>query len=480
MAADRPPRVPATGDGRRERSRNPSPGPIRLAATVVVMRDGHDGPEVLLTRRPSTMAFGPGLHVFPGGALDPADHDPLLLARLRGGQALPSFHAGSFAVAAIRELFEEAGILLATGPTGVEADPAALAAAMDQGPAALAAAMDEGPAALAAAMDQGPAALAAAMDQGPAARPAPARQPPGAFSAAVLRAGLDLRADWLVPLSRWVTPPVVPRRFDARFFVACLPEGCVPTFDPREVADHAWMTPRAALEAMADGRIELWTPTSTTLQQLAAARGLDDVRHHLAADPSAGGPAAPVMDRPAPSIARIRFAGAGGIAGQAVDTFLVGRRRLVVVDPGDPSDAAAEEIAAIVARLGARLAGVLLTAPVPDHAGGAEGLSLRLGIPVLAARGARRVLVSDIEPVVDGQLIDLADVPIHAHASPGTHPDHVAYEVPEAGVVLVGDLDGPGPARAIPEAVDEAALDASRRAIDLLDSRVRLAAHRWL
>jgi recombination protein RecT len=445
MVADRPVRAPATDDGRPGPSAGPSPGPIRPAATVVVMRDGPDGPEVLLTRRPSTMAFGPGLHVFPGGALDPADDDPRLQARLRVGPGLPSLHAGPVAVAAIRELFEEAGILLATGPTGLVADPAA---------------------------------LAAAMNQEPGAEPAPDGQPPGAFASAVLRAGLELRADWLVPMSRWVTPPVVPRRFDARFFVARLPDGCVPAFDSREVADHAWMTPRAALEAMADGRIELWTPTSTTLQQLTAARNLDDVRQHLAPDPSADGQARLVMDRPAPSITRIRFAGAGGIAGQTVDTFLVGKRRLVVVDPGDPSDAAAEEIAAVAARLGARLAGILVTAPVPDHAGGAEGLSLRFGIPLRAAPGAGRVLVSEIEPVVDGQLLDLADVPIRAHASPGTHPDHMAYEVPAAGVVLVGDLDGPGPARAIPEVVDEPALATSRRRINGLDTRLRLAAHR--
>jgi len=408
---------------------------VRPAATVAVMRDGAAGPEVLLTRRPATMPFGPGLHVFPGGAVDPADADPRLLARLRRQGDEPATHAGAFMVAAIRELFEEAGVLLATSPAGAIAPAGTLGHA------------------------------------------------PGAasgewFAEAVTDAGMELRGDWLVPLSRWVTPPVVPRRYDARFFIARLPEGSVPAFDPREVVAHAWMTPSDALSAMADGRIELWTPTSTTLQQLAAATGIDDVRRYLvpAPDnaPSAGSPA---IDRPAPSVARVRLHGAGAIAGQTVDTYLVGDRRLVVVDPGDPGDEAVEAILRVAERLGARLAAVLLTAPVPDHAAGAESLALRLGIPVRAAAGARRVLVSEIEPLSDGEVVPDGDILIRAHATPGTHPDHLAFEVPAAGAVLVGDLEGPGPSRTIPVVVDEDALARSRAMVGALGDLRHLAAH---
>lgn len=406
--------------------------PVRPAATVVVLRDGSQGPEALLTRRPATMAFGPGLHVFPGGALDPADHDPRLLDRLLGAESLPPLHAGPFAVAAIRELFEEAGVLLATRPDGTAPDGRALDGA---------------------------------------------RTSAGRFAGAVVGDDLRLRADWLVPLSRWVTPPVYPRRFDARFFVARLPDGATPAFDPRETAGHVWLTPSAALDEMAERRIAMWTPTSTTLQQLVAARGLDDVRHHLS--PLArGAEQAEAVDHPAPGIARIRSGAAGGIPGQAVDTFLVGLDRLVVVDPGDPGDEAAATLAGIAAGLGARLAAVLLTAPVPDHAGGAEGLALRFGIPVRAAAGARRVLVSEIEPLAGGDVLDLSDLPIVVHATPGTHPDHLAFDVPDAGAVLVGDLEGPGPSRAIPTPVDDAALSRSLATLDSLGDRIRLAAHR--
>ena len=188
---------------------------------MAILRDAAGGPEVLLTHRPPTMAFGPGLHVFPGGAVDDGDADARILERL-----VPSplgdpagTHGPAFVVAAIREAWEESGILLASGA-------------------------------------------------GAAGFPSPVDADGAGFGELVLARDVRLRGDWLVPLSRWVTPPVVPRRYDARFFVAWLPEGSEPTFHGGEVVAHEWIAPLAALDAMADGRIELWMPTSATLQQL--------------------------------------------------------------------------------------------------------------------------------------------------------------------------------------------------------------------
>ena len=93
--------------------------------------------------------------------------------------------------------------------------------------------------------------------------------------------GLTLRTDLLVPLSRWVTPPILPRRFDARFFAAALPTGARVTFEGEEVAGHAWMTPAAALAAMADDRLAMWIPTSGRVENAfttgAAGRGQPQV-----------------------------------------------------------------------------------------------------------------------------------------------------------------------------------------------------------
>jgi glyoxylase-like metal-dependent hydrolase (beta-lactamase superfamily II)/8-oxo-dGTP pyrophosphatase MutT (NUDIX family) len=411
----------------------------RAASTVALLRPGPSGPKVLLTHRPSTMDFGPGLHVFPGGAVDPGDSDARLVARsalspdaCAAAWARDLVPAAAFAhhVAAIRELFEEAGVLLATTRAGAAPDPAAVEAARRSGLP---------------------------------------------FGELVEALDLVLRTDLLVPLSRWVTPPVgTGRRYDARFYVAALPDGAAVSPDAGEVVAHAWMTPRDALDAMAGRRIELWPPTSTTLAQLAPARGIEDVQRHLA--PVA--PATPPVVEPlGPDLVRIGLRGAGGIPGNDVNAYLVGRRRLVVVDPGDPNDAAVEAILAVAAERGARITAVILTSEAPDHAAGTTSVALRANVPVLAAAGAGRLLPDAIVALADGDLADLVDTRVRVHAMSAPHDDHVVFELPDAGAVLVGDLDGGGPSRAIPVAGDDAALGRSRERIRGLGPATWLPAH---
>jgi glyoxylase-like metal-dependent hydrolase (beta-lactamase superfamily II)/8-oxo-dGTP pyrophosphatase MutT (NUDIX family) len=385
------------------------------------------------------MDFGPGLHVFPGGAVDPGDADARLVARSAlAPEACAAAWAGDLApaaalahhVAAIRELFEEAGVLLATTRAGAAPDAAAA----------------EG-----------------------------ARRAGMPFGELVEALDLVLRTDLLVALSRWVTPPVgIGRRYDARFYVAPLPDGAAVSPDAGEVVAHAWMSPRAALEAMAGRRIELWPPTSTTLAQLFPARGIEDVHRHLA--PVA--PATPPVVEPlGPDLVRLGLRGAGGIPGNDVNAYLVGRRLLLVVDPGDPNDAAVDAILAVAAERGARITGVLLTSPAPDHAAGSTSVALRADVPVLAAAGAGRLLPDAIVPLVDGDLLDLADTPVRVHAMPAPRDDRIVLELPDAGVMLVGDLDGDRPSRAIPVAGDDAALRRSRERIRGLGPATWLPAH---
>ena len=231
----------------------------RLAATVVLVRPGRGGPEVLLTRRPPSMAFAPNMHVFPGGRVDPGDAEPSLLARsvllpseaarALGGDLEPVLALAAH-VAAIRELFEEAGVLLA---------------------------------------DTGAGAGTGAGDPVPTRSAALARSAlvggDATFATIAAELGLRLRTDLLVPLSRWVTPPLLPRRFDARFFAAELPARARVSFEGDEVAGHAWLTPAAALRAMADGELEMWLPTSATLQQLEHASSVAQMREDLAPGP---------------------------------------------------------------------------------------------------------------------------------------------------------------------------------------------------
>ena len=414
----------------------------RAAATVALLRPGPRGPEVLLTHRPTTMAFGPGLHVFPGGAVDPGDVDARLVSRSAlAPAACAAAWAGDLApaaavahhVAAIRELFEEAGVLLATTRAGAAPD----------------AAVAEG-----------------------------ARRAGTPFGELVEALDLVLRTDLLVPLSRWVTPPVGSgRRYDARFYVAVLPDGATVLPDAGEVVAHDWMTPRAALEAMAGRRIELWPPTSTTLAQLVPARGIEDVRRYLAPVAPA---MPPVVEALGPDLVRLGLRGAGGIPGNDVNAYLVGRRRLVVVDPGDPNDAAVDAILGIAAERGARITAVLLTSAAPDHAAGSTSVALRVEAPVLAAAGAGRLLPDTIVPFADGDLVDVADTRVRVHAMPAPHDDHVVLELPDAGAILVGDLDGDGPSRSVPtawRAGDEASLRRSRERIRGLGPATWLPAH---
>jgi glyoxylase-like metal-dependent hydrolase (beta-lactamase superfamily II)/8-oxo-dGTP pyrophosphatase MutT (NUDIX family) len=408
------------------------------AATVVLLRPGSGGLETLLTHRPSTMAFAADAHVFPGGRVDPGDADPSLAARsvvspaaaaiALGGDLAPEVALAAH-LAAIRELFEEAGVLL--GETASPpADLAAGRSALLRGEMTLAE-------------------LAAALD-------------------------LRLRTDLLVPLSRWVTPPGYPRRFDARFFAAALPDGVTPTFEGGEVVAHAWMRPGDALAAMADGRLTLWLPTSTTLQQLEHARSIDEIGTRLAPGPL--GPI--VVDEPLPDVTRIVMPAGGGVAGQPVCAYLVGRRRFVLVDPGDPTGPALDRALEIAALRGGAIEAVALTHVDPDHAAGTEAIAERLGIPVLTGPGGGRPLPYTVRELADLERLDVGDVGLRAVLTPGPRPDHVAYIPDDGAFAVIGDLDGPRGARSILGPPDEGAWATSlERLARLAPTARRLTGH---
>jgi 8-oxo-dGTP pyrophosphatase MutT (NUDIX family) len=223
-----------------------APAVPRDAATVMVLRSLSAGVEVLMLRRVAAMKFAPGAYVFPGGSVDPADfgaeigwHGPSPAefgARLGASAAM----ARALVCAAVRETFEESGILLAGPPGG--------------GPLA-----------------------APSAPSGPSWEADRAALAGGTLTLAGLlsRRGLVLRADLLVPWARWITPEGEPRRFDARFFVAALPAGQVVTGHEAESDHVAWLRPAAAIAAARAGEISLLPPTATTLQDFAAIVGDD-------------------------------------------------------------------------------------------------------------------------------------------------------------------------------------------------------------
>jgi len=210
------------------------------ASTVVLLR-ADDPFEVFLVRRNDSIAFLGGAHVFPGGRVDPADHTDDVDATAENIRAavarmadVPAEVAIAHHVAAIRELFEEAGVLLARPLTARSVDR--LAADRRD-------------------LLSGQTTFADIID----------------------REHLQLSVDELAYFAHWVTPEIEIRRFDTRFFIARAPEGQTPIHDAGETTHSEWIEPAAAIERCRSGLISLPPPTWTTLEMLARFESIDAI-----------------------------------------------------------------------------------------------------------------------------------------------------------------------------------------------------------
>ena len=157
------------------------------------------------------------------------------------------------------------------------------------------------------------------------------------------------------------------------------------TYEGDEVVDDVWIRPVEALEAMAEGRLAMWLPTSSTLQQLEHVGSMEEIRERLAPGP----PGEVVVEELAPEVVRIEMPSGGGVDGQPVNAYLVGRSSIVLVDPGDPTGPGLDRALAEAARRGGSIEAICLTQASPDHAGGAEALRESLDVPVFVGPGAR-------------------------------------------------------------------------------------------
>jgi 8-oxo-dGTP pyrophosphatase MutT (NUDIX family) len=293
---------------------------------------------VLFIQRPATMAFGPGLHVFPGGKVDPedADGEPDGSAAADLGGNVTAGEAVALRNAAIREVAEEIGVQLD-------------------------------------------------------------------------------RSGVLAPIAHFTTPVFLPRRFSTWFFVADLPADAKPVFEPDEVAGHAWLTPSAAFERLAAAEIEMWVPTTSALERLleTGARTASEVAERL----RVGRTEPPTVEAEGETTVRIACSAAGGLPGRRCVTTLVGRREVVVVDPGDPSEEAIRLVDETVERRGGTIRAVVLTAPGPDHAAGAEMLAIPHEVPVFVTPGAGSRLPYAVVELGEGDRLP-ADVPIGVRFRP--------------------------------------------------------------
>ncbi|BDD81809.1 NUDIX hydrolase [Tsukamurella pulmonis] len=222
---------------------SPSAPPVpKDAATVVLVRDGADGIEVFLQRRVQQMAFAGGMTVFPGGGVDPRDGEADLAWQ---GPEAPWWaerfgaterDARQLVCAAVRETFEECGVLLVSDGDGGAPDVSALA---------------------------------------PARRRLEAKEL--SLAQFLREEGLVLRADLLRPLAHWITPKNEKRRYDTRFFLAALPAGQQADDRTSEVEEAGWCTAAQALEDWSAGRRFLLPPTWSQLRAVARYGTLDEL-----------------------------------------------------------------------------------------------------------------------------------------------------------------------------------------------------------
>jgi 8-oxo-dGTP pyrophosphatase MutT (NUDIX family) len=225
------------------------PAQPRPAATIVLLRDGDNGLELLLMRRNRSAGFVPGAYVFPGGRVDGTDAGLEILERLDGvttesAAERLSLDTGdppaiAYYLAALREAFEETGILVALRPDGTAPPTAAEDDAVDDIRNRL---MDDD------------------------------------LSFADAIAGLECRIDGdaIEYIAHWITPQPEPRRYDTRFFAAKVRSGAIPIVDPREMTDAIWIGPRAALQRCERGSLAMVFPTIKTIEQLQGYATVDD------------------------------------------------------------------------------------------------------------------------------------------------------------------------------------------------------------
>jgi glyoxylase-like metal-dependent hydrolase (beta-lactamase superfamily II)/8-oxo-dGTP pyrophosphatase MutT (NUDIX family) len=413
--------------------------PVRASASVVPWRHasarggvggggggvGGGGFEVYWVKRGEALAFMGGWHAFPGGGLSRSDAEipvlpPSAPAPEASGAPAPELDAApdlapGILVCAIRELFEETGILLARPAAG--ADGGAKAGTPQ-------------------ASSRG----SAAPDPARVAEARRALLGGHSFTAVLRDLGCVADASRLVYGGRWLTPPFAPLRFDNRFFLLEWPaaEAVQPEVLPGELEAGAWVEPAAAWQSWHLGDVLAAPPILHFLQVLGEDgpdAGLPRLRHPVEADL---GPVRRVELRP--GVLMFPLATRTLPPALTTNAYLLGFGDAVLVDPGAADPAEIERLVAALAaaheRLGRRVTAIWLTHHHPDHVAGVPALRQRLGVPVLAHPAtAERLAAHGAFGGMDGTLGDGQQVTLAGQGRP------------EAPDLLVQVVHTPGHAR---------------------------------
>ncbi len=414
------------------------PAVPRPAATVLLLRDAAGGLEVLMTRRSATASFAPGAYVFPGGGIDAGDAQAHDIAARRPTQADERL---TQAIAAIRESFEELGVLLARHADGRPAD------AQD----------------------------VAALD-----RHAP-------FVPQCRERGLLLAADAVFVLAHWITDRDLPRRFDVPFLVARMPAGQEPVADEAEQFEPLWVRPDHALARHRAGDFFMIFPTIRTLERMEKFATVDAVLAACASEvplwsscPRAGllrGAEARFMEHESPfgelalvcpdgqllhhldwrteqpvallkNVTRVTAPNPGVMTGPGTNCYLVGdpNSGYIVIDPGPDEP---EHQQRIWRATGGDIRMIVCTHSHSDHSPGARPLQALchgkppiLGLPSAATARPASHFVPD-RVLADGESISVAGGgathTLKAIHTPGHAANHVCLVLVEDGLLFSGD-----------------------------------------
>ena len=460
------------------------PVPTRPAATVLLLRDAPQGFEVLMTRRSPAASFAPGAYVFPGGTIDAADAQSHDIAARRTTQDDLRL---TQAIAAIRESFEELGVLLVRRKDGSASAPADLAA-----------------------LDRHQSLPGQCRDR-----------------------GLVLAADEVYVLAHWVTDLDLPRRFDVPFLVARMPPGQTPVADETEQFEPVWVRPADALERHKAGTFFMIFPTIRTLERLAKFDSVGAVLAACASEqplwtscPRAGfvnGAEMRYMEHDMPygelalvspdgqivhhldwrceqpvrllkNISRVTAPNPGAMTGPGTNSYLVGGpdSGYLVIDPG-PNEP--EHIQRIWRECGGDIRMIVCTHSHPDHSPGARPLQALcaskppiFGLP--SAPTARSA--SEFSPdraLADGEKLVLegggARHTLQVIHTPGHAANHLCLVLLEDSLLFSGDhiLNGSTTVVDPPDGDMSAyldSLDTLSRACEAHGIEFILPAHGWV
>ena len=211
----------------------PETSASRQASTILLLRDGAKEVEIFMMVRHHQIEFNSGALVFPGGSVDAGDQELVKRSDLySGGEGLSEADRG-YRIAAIRETFEESGILLArTKGSDAPVDAKRAGEIADSHRVAL-------------------------------------NEHKISFLSILADNNLQLALDTLVPYAHWITPEGMPKRFDTCFFLAATPPDQLGAHDGRDSTDSIWLSAREAVEGGASGRFKLPFPTTRNLIRLA-------------------------------------------------------------------------------------------------------------------------------------------------------------------------------------------------------------------